>query len=107
MSRLAGVGLALSACVTVTSVDLHSIKQIELSLEPPHTVEGKNLARVIAGATCHDENKKWVHGTPAVIVLESGVKLSITGVADTAHFIRMSDSQWCELDDKAWKALWK
>jgi hypothetical protein len=104
---LALAGLALSACVTVTAVDLHSIKQIELGLEPAHTVQGKNLAKVIAGATCHDDNKKWVHGTPAVIVLDSGVKLSITGIADTAHFIRMSDSQWCELDDKAWAALWK
>jgi hypothetical protein len=98
--------VALCSCIAISRVEMERVARLEIQLDRPHVVDEAHWKKVFKGIRCHDEPKKWYGGHPAVLVMDDGSRLSITGLADTGHFIRISDVQWCEVSDAAWSQLW-
>jgi hypothetical protein len=105
--QLLVLALALAGCIAISKVPMEKVTGLQIQLDPPQIISGERWKKVFAGATCHDETKKWHRGKDAVLLLDDGSRVGITGVSDIGHFIRISDIQWCQLTDKAWAELWK
>lgn len=96
--------LALAACST-TGIDLTDVRRIEIDV--PIVVEGDELQYLLAHSRCQRGVVLWKGGYPARITRWNWDQRPIDGFSFYGHFFRISRDQWCEVDDEAWRRLFR
>lgn len=116
----AAVALLFTACAR-RSIVLDDIRRIETekkfvwrdSAQDPSiehgavVVEGERLQQVLRGAQCKEGNAEWKGGVPATLTFAVGNPLRADGFSRHGRLLKMHPSQWCELTEDGWNALWR